>query len=77
MKTIIEQLSEVQKKQQETRQDQESIVTARTQQENNVIQQLKTIVGEKEGKVKQLEQELLQLKQAVSAMFINLELSPF
>ena len=77
MKTIIEQLSEVQKKQQETRQDQESIVTARTQQENNVIQQLKTIVGEKEGKVKQLEQELLQLKQAVSAMFINLELSRF
>ena len=68
MKTIIEQLSEVQKKQQETRQDQESIVTARTQQENNVIQQLKTIVGEKEGKVKQLEQELLQLKQAVSTI---------
>ncbi|XP_067933505.1 coiled-coil domain-containing protein 13-like [Watersipora subatra] len=64
LKTVVEQLTELQKQQKTSEQDQMTAATARNQQESNVIQQLKSIVSEKEGKVKLLEQELLQLKQA-------------
>ena len=66
MKTMIEQLTQLQKENQLTQQDKMEAITAKNQQENNIISQLKQIVSEKEGKVKQLEQELVQLKQAVS-----------
>lgn len=65
MKTIIEQLTALQKEHQVSNNDKVSAMAAKTQQENNIIQQLKAIVSEKEVKVKQLEQELVQLKQTV------------
>ena len=66
MKTMIEQLTALQKENQESQQNKMSEMTARTQQESNIINQLKAIVNEKEGKVKILEKELTQLKQSVS-----------
>lgn len=65
MKTMIEELTALQKESQQSQQDKMSAMAAKNQQENNVIQQLKTIVSEKEAKVKLLEQELIHLKQAV------------
>lgn len=38
----------------------------KTQQDNNVVEQLKTIVAEKEAKVHRLEDEIQQLKLNVS-----------
>ena len=72
MKTMIEQLTQLQKENQLTQQDKMEAITAKNQQENNIISQLKQIVSEKEGKVKQLEQELVQLKQAVSCRLNSL-----
>ena len=72
MKTMIEQLTQLQKENQLTQQDKMEAITAKNQQENNIISQLKQIVSEKEGKVKQLEQELVQLKQAVSSRLNSL-----
>ena len=72
MKTMIEQLTQLQKENQLTQQDKMEAITAKNQQENNIISQLKQIVSEKEGKVKQLDQELVQLKQAVSSQLNTL-----
>lgn len=66
MKTMIEQLSSIQQENHQEQEQRMKAVSAKHQQ-NNVIQQLKEIVSEKESKVKQLEQELTQLKQAVSS----------
>lgn len=73
MKTMIEELTLLQKENQQSQADRMSAITAKNQQENNVIQQLKAIVSEKEAKVKQLEQDLMQLKQAVrlSCFFVR------
>jgi len=71
MKAMIEQLTALQKETQATQQDRMSEMTAKTQQENNVIHQLKAIVSEKESKVKLLEKELIQLKQTVSYMTLH------
>jgi len=65
MKLMIDELSSVQKQNAESQQERMSAIAARGQQENNVIQQLKAIVAEKESKVKTLEQELTQLKHMV------------
>lgn len=66
MKTMIEQLTAVQKENKQNQDQKMNEIAARTQQENNMIQQLKAIIVEKENKVKQLEQDLIQLKQMVS-----------
>lgn len=42
-------------------------MSMKTQQDNNVVEQLKAIVAEKEAKVHRLEDEIQQLKLNVSA----------
>lgn len=44
-------------------------MSMKTQQDNNVVEQLKSIVAEKEAKVHRLEDEIQQLKLNVSVHF--------
>ena len=49
-------------------------MNAKEQHEKNVVEQLKTIVADKETKVKVLENEIQQLKLAVSNDFFILKI---
>lgn len=48
-------------------------MSMKTQQDNNVVEQLKSIVAEKESKVHRLEDEIQQLKLNVSVHFSYFE----
>ena len=46
-------------------------LSSKSQQENNIVEQLKAIVTEKEAKVRQLEHEVEGIKLAVGASELN------
>lgn len=66
LQQVLEQTANQQKEHSQKSQQEIKQMSMKTQQDNNVVEQLKTIVAEKEAKVHRLEDEIQQLKLNVS-----------
>lgn len=69
LQQLLEQTANQQKETSHKSQQELKQMSMKTQQDNNVVEQLKAIVAEKEAKVHRLEDEIQQLKLNVSAYF--------
>lgn len=67
LQQLLEQTANQQKETSHKSQQELKQMSMKTQQDNNVVEQLKAIVAEKEAKVHRLEDEIQQLKLNVSA----------
>lgn len=69
LQQLLEQTANQQKETSNKSQQELKQMSMKTQQDNNVVEQLKAIVAEKETKVHRLEDEIQQLKLNVSVHF--------
>lgn len=74
MKKLLENHTKQQTQQQHLQQQQLHQISMKSQQDNNVVEQLKTIASQKEAQVKMLEMELQHLKNVVGQIKSFLEL---
>ena len=75
LKEMLDSASKMHKTREQTHEMTLKELGLRTQQDNNIVEQLKAIAAEKEAKVKALEEEINQMKQAVSVLNLDVAFS--